>query len=424
MRSPQPLARVIIASTIFAALVSVFLLHTVIPAAGKLTHGFLAYYVGAQVIKDGEPGARLYDEKWFSARVLANSGGQVTDIYLTNPPILAVAWLPLAYLPVETARKLWLGLSVIGLGLTIGLIATQLAGEGQRATSGPLAGAGQLAGSGQWLGAVGLTALCTLPAPTREQFQLGQMYSFLLLLHVIGWRAYARRQDTVAGIALGLAMALKISGWPVGLLMLAQRRWHAVAWSVAVGVGAAVLTLPWVGIEAWRMLFFVALPKALHWPAATLTAYQDTPGFWQHWLRYDARFNPTPIMNAPLVASVLSLSTTAIACFAVLRGQRPTYVSFAAAVALIELLSPVAEQYHYMVLLLPLAVLWHLACLLRSSGAFWAAAAATFLIAWPMDYKAPHPDWAVLASYPRLCGGWIVFGGLLITWRDRPAPLR
>jgi hypothetical protein len=47
-------------------------------------------------------------------------------------------------------------------------------------------------------------------------------------------------------------------------------------------------------------------------------------------------------------------------------------VRFTAAVALTELLSPFAEQYQYIVLLLPLAVLWHEAWLYRSVGARYA----------------------------------------------------
>jgi hypothetical protein len=365
-----------------------------------MTNGFLAYYVGAQTIKNGESGARLYDDEWFSARVKEVSGGQVTDIYLANPPVMAVAWVPFAYLTVEQARKLWIGLSVVWLGIAVGLIATQLPGSRQ-----PLALAG-------------LAALFTLPAPAREQFLLGQMYSFLLLLHVIGWRAYTRRQDVLAGVALGLAMALKLSGWPIGLLMLSQRRWTAVWASIATGIGAAAVTLPWAGIDAWRTFIFVAVPHALGRPGATLTAYQDTAGFWQHWLRYDSHLNPHPLFNAPALAGILTVGTIAVACFALIARRRPAYVSYAAALALVELLSPAAEQYHYIVLLLPLAVLWHEARLLRSRGALCAACVATLLIAWPINYKAPHPVWALLLSYPRLIGGWIGFAALLVPWRD------
>jgi hypothetical protein len=395
----KPILRRIIATAILAAIVAVFLVHTVVPAAGRLTNGFLAYYVAAQTIKNGEPGARLYDDEWFSARVKEVSGGQITDIYLANPPVLAVAWVPFAYLTVERARRLWVCLNVLWLGIAVVLVTIQLPRPWQL------------------LGLVGTAALFTLPAPAREQILLGQMYSLMLLLHVIGWRAYTRRQDALAGVALGLAMALKLSGWPIGLLMLVQRRWTAVWSSLVTGIGAAAITLPWVGIDAWRA-FLLAVPRVLNRPSATLTANQDTRGFWQHWLRYDSYLNPHPLFNAPALASILTVAMAAGACFALIRGRRPAYIGFAAAVALVELLSPVAEQYHYVLLLLPLAVLWYEALRLHAGAALYAACVATLLIAWPINYKAPHPVWALLLSYPRLIGGWIAFAALLIPWRD------
>jgi hypothetical protein len=411
MSEKSRIMRAAMAIAVLVAVLVVFLVHTVIPATGRLTNGFLAYYVGAQIIKNGEPAARLYDDESFSARVKEVSAGQVTDIYLANPPVMAVAWTPFAYLTVERARVVWIGLSVLWLGIAVGLIANQLSGSRQPSGT-------------RLLGLAGIAALFTLAAPAREQFVLGQIYSFLLLLHVIGWRAYTRRQDVLAGVALGLALALKLSGWPIGLLMLAQRRWTAVWSSIAAGIGTAIVTLPWVGIDAWRTFLLVAVPRALHRPSATLTVYQDTGGFWQHWLRYDANLNPHPIFDAPALASFLTIGAAAVASVALIVRPRPAYVSFAAAVALVELLSPAAEQYHYIVLLLPLAVLWHEAWLLRSRGALFAACVATLLIAYPMNYKAPHPVWAFLLSYPRLIGGWIAFAALMVAWRDnRQAPV-
>jgi hypothetical protein len=244
------------------------------------------------------------------------------------------------------------------------------------------------------------------------------LYALLLLLHVVGWRAYTGRRDVLAGTALGLAMVLKVSGWPIGLLMIAQRRWAAVGWAVIAALGVAIVTLPWVGVDAWRAEFLSGIPKVLGSSAATLTAYQDTTGFWQHWFRYDAQLNPSPIIDAPWLATLLTLATTVIACIALVLRTCPTYASFGAAVALIELLSPAAEQYHYTVLLLPLAILWRDAWLHRSKFALGAAAVATFLIGWPIHYKSPHPTWAFLLSYPRLFGGWILFAALLMTWRS------
>lgn len=385
---------------LLAAVVSLFLVRTVIPATGRITHGFLACYVGGQMIKNGEPGDHLYNSELFLARSAQVSGGPV-DVNGPDPPALAVACLPLAYLQLTNARHLWIWLNVLFLGLAIVLIATQFSRPPKLLTI------------------TVLTGLFTLAAPVREQSALGQLYALLLLLHVVGWRAYTGRRDALAGTALGLAMVLKLSGWPIGLLMIAQRRWTAVGWAVIVALGVAIITLPWVGFDAWRAEFLIAIPQGLTPPFATMTAYQDTTGFWQHWFRYDARLNPSPVIDAPWLATTLTLATTVIACIALVVRKCPTYVSFGAAVALIELLSPIAEQYHYTVLMLPLAILWHDAWLHRSKFALGAAVVATFLIGWPIAYKAPLPAWAFVMSYPRLLGGWVLFAALLMTRRSR-----
>jgi hypothetical protein len=392
-----------LALALLASLVSMFLARSALPAAQRLTGGFMAYYVAAQTVRAGEPGKRLYDNKWFAARVVEMSHGTVTDSYLANPPTLAVAWLPFAYLSVETSRRLWIALSVLCLALALWLIAVELAWS-QRL----------------WA-IVALSALVTVAAPTREQIALGQMYAGILLLHVIAWRAYIHRRDALSGVALGLALALKVSGWPIGLLMLAQRRWSAAGWAFATAVAATLTTMPWVGLDAWRAFLLEAIPRTLHSAAATLTAYQDTRGFWQHLFRYDAQFNPNPLSDAPALATLLTLSTAVGACVALATCVRTASVGFAAAVALTELLSPAAEQYHYVVLILPLALLWHEAW--RSN--YWllgcCALAATLLLACPIDYKSAHPVWAILHNYPRLLGGWLTFAALL--YADRLEPI-
>lgn len=384
-----------LALALLAAVLSIFLMHSALPAAQRLTGGFMAYYVAGQTIRAGERGDRLYDDAWFASRVMEASHRTVTDSYLANPPTLAIAWLPFAYLSVEASRRLWIALDVLYLAVALWLIAVEL-GWSQRPGA-----------------TLALSALVIVAVPTREQIALGQMYACLLLLHVIGWRAYVHRRNAAAGAALGVAMILKLSGWPIGLLMLARRRWSAAGWAVATAAAGALLSLPWVGLDAWRAFLLEAIPRTLHSAAATLTAYQDTTGFWQHLFRYDAALNPHPLFHAPALATLLTLSSAAGACIALLACTRTPSVGFVAAVALTELLSPAAEQYHYVIMVLPLAVLWHEAW--RSN--YWplgcAALAATLLIACPIDYKSVHPVWAIFHNYPRLLGGWLSFAALL-----------
>jgi len=384
-----------VALIMIVLVMGVFAVHTVTPAMARLTGGFMAYYIGGQTLRLNGHSTSLYDDPWFTQQVLQASNGSVRDVYLVNPPSLAVVCIPLSYLNVHVARQLWIALSVLSLAISLGLICAEFS----------------------WLSepwyVAGLSALLFLAAPTRDQTASGQIYGYLLLLHVVGWRAYIRDKDPLAGTALGLAIALKLSGWPIGFLMMAQRRWTSALWAFATTIAVSLASLPWVGIDTWRAFLFRALPHTLRDPSAALTAYQDTTSFWQHLFRYDARLNPHPLFDFPALATVLSFGTAVAACVALVARPRPVSVTFAAAVALTELLSPLAEQYHYVLLILPLALLWQQVSLSRSTALAGCALVATLLIWWPIDYKSQHPIWAILHNYPRLIGGWILFAALL-----------
>jgi hypothetical protein len=195
--------------------------------------------------------------------------------------------------------------------------------------------------------------------------------------------------------------------------MLAQRRWMAALSAFATATAISVASLPWVGVDAWRVFLFNTLPHYLASPIGALTAYQDTRGFWQHLFLYDVATNPHPLWDFPALATLLTLGTTVAACMALVTRPRPVAVSFAAALALTELLGPLAEQYHYVLLLLPLALLWKEVSVSRNTALAVCALLATLLIGWPINYKAQHPAWDVFSNYPRLIGGWLLFVALL-----------
>lgn len=387
--------------TLLIALVAVFLVRTAVPAGSRLTGGFLAYFAAGDLIASGTDARELYDQPAFEQRVRNLSHGTVRDVYLGNTPALAVAWLPFAQLPIEPARRLWVGLSVLFLIFTIGLTAAR-APRDERL-----------------LAVVVLTVLFTIPSPAREQLLLGQMYALLLMLHALGLRAYERGDDALTGVALGLTMMLKLSGWPIVVLLLLRRRWRAVVWIAGTALIVFALTLPWVGLDAWREAVFVQMPASAALPAAKLSAYQTVSGLWQHLLRADAAFNPQPVADLHWLATAGTLLTMAAACAALLLNRLSPQVQYAAALVLTVLLSPLAEQYHYLLVLLPFALLcmhgyfagsWRLGLVLLIAGV---------LLAAPFPYKTYQPGWWALLDYPRLAAGWIVFVTLMALGRLR-----
>jgi len=391
---------------LLAAIVAVFVTRTMIPAQNRLTHGFLAYYAAGDLIASGTDARQLYDAPAFEQRVRELSHGTVRDIYLGNTPALAVAWLPFAKLPVETARRLWIALNGLFLVIVIALTAARLPASHRLPV------------------VVLLAFLLTTSSPAREQMFVGQMYAFVLLLHAFGLRAFERGNDAVTGAALGIAMMLKLSGWPIVVLLLLRRRWQALYWVAATAAAVFLLTLPWVGIDAWREAVFVQMPASAALPAAKLSAYQTVSGLWQHLFRYDAVYNPQPMADLPWLAVAGTLLTTLAACAALLRPGLSPQVQYAGAMVLTVLLSPLAEQYHYMLVLLPFALLCVHGYVAGSKRLRLVLLMAALLLAAPFDYKAYLPGWWALLDYPRLAAGWVVFIALMSVRSLRTADLR
>src|SRR5262249_47666962 len=66
----------------------------------------------------------------------------------------------------------------------------------------------------------------------------GQLSIMLLAILTLSWLALAAGHDVRGGAYLGVAVALKLTAWPIGLYLLARGRWRAV-----LGAAAVVLAL-------------------------------------------------------------------------------------------------------------------------------------------------------------------------------------
>lgn len=409
----------------------IFARRVLIPAEGQLTHGFAAYYTASRLLLRGQADARLYDNAWFDAQTRLMMNGEAGDIYNVNPPSTAWMMIGLAGLSPYAAR---LGWTLANLGLLVATLAL-LSWE---------------VGLG-WAGSGLLTLIALSFTPLMENFRLGQAYALVLLLYTLALMGFLRGQDWLSGLSLALLLTLKSAGWPLFLLLILYRRWHALGFALA-GVAFIVLGgLPWLGPDAWRA-YLMALPAVGREPWSAVIPYQTTNSLWQHLFRYDPQWNPGPVADLPGLAAGLvaltAIAALALTLWAVRRGRAgdPAGLSsserslaFAAFVTLAVLLEPVGEQYHHTVLLLPLAVL--LAYLGRQavSSAFSpfpsltkgeekgergvvgrnrllpGAILALALLVLPFDLgHATAIGWAALLAYPRVYGTWLLWGVLIV----------
>ena len=169
-----------------------------------------------------------------------------------------------------------------------------------------------------------------------------------------------------------------------------------------------------MGFDAWRTYFRLLLGFSAQ-PSLAVTAYQTQLGFFRHLLTYDAQWNPAPLFQAPILGTWLSwLGLLLIVTVSVRRVMLTSQddLTFAVFVIANIILSLVSLDYHYTLLLLPIATLMAQG---REWPTFWlkiGLVIAMALIATDLPYRAPRlatGPWALLA-YPKLYGA-------LLLWR-------
>lgn len=359
--------------------------------------GFVAHYTAARLLADGTAARRLYDDDAFRSAV-ARYEPTVVDVFLL-PPSGALLMLPLVSLDYPTARRTWMIVSLLcfvaaggGLLMSLGL-------------------------GGAW---IPLAVLLVLRyQPLHENLKHGQSYLVLFALLVVARQGEIARSAASSGTALAALLLFRFAAPFLWFKLLLERRWRTLAWGCGVVLTVVLATLPWIGLDAWAM-FPQASSTHAQGPGAAITAYQSLRSFAQH-LFVAGTFSPRPLYPSPLLATLVQYGGALLllsgAARVSLRARNPD-LSFAAFVLAGLMLSPFSLDYHYVLALVPIAIL---AARLNRRESRWRLlilAAACALIAADLPYRSPALNegaWAIFA-YPKLYGAALVWG--LAVWED------
>jgi Glycosyltransferase family 87 len=184
-------------------------------------------------------------------------------------------------------------------------------------------------------------ALALLSIPVLQGLIWGNATLLLVPLVALAWRW--RDHWARAGIVVGLAIASKLFAWPLLVYLLGTRRYRAAGTAAATTV--VVIFVPWVAIGS-----------------DGLTAYPDL-------LRVAERFYSTHSFSLATVLAGLGLDPSvasrgslgvgvAIAAAAFYAGRRHSEeLSISLAILAAILGSPIAWEYYYVLLLVPVAIL-------------------------------------------------------------------
>jgi hypothetical protein len=375
------------------------------------SHGFAAYYTASHLFwEDPASLRRAYDDDWFRTQVARVYPGPA-DIFNVNPPTMSLLFLPLARLAPAPARAVWIGLNLLFLAAASLLLWWMLR---------PSLAASLLS-----------LAFISSYTPLLTNLRQGQAYIFLLLLLVLTFAGYRQRKGWLAGIPLAFMFLFKSAGVILWLFLVARRRWAALAWGVATVAAGIVLTIPWFGLGLWAE-YARLVPTLAGKPYMGIVALQTLPNVFHHLLRYEAGWNPGPLVDMPMLAYALAtgiplvilLGSAWLARERKEEGESEDNLAFAVGVVLSVSLSPWAEEYHYVLLLPALALVAH--TLVRARGSVWAWSlfllAALFLwMPLPFDVNAKMEGVKGLIGFPRVYAALVLAGlslSMMIRFRN------
>ena len=371
--------------------VLITLFTTVLPSSKRITHGFAAYYTASRLILEHRGGPIFYDDTAFQAQVAAKTSGQAADIFWANPPTMGLMFIPLATLSISDARYIWTLISLISLILAVTISGLVIFKTPFRTKEFYFS-----------------ASILFLSVPVARNFQFGQVYIFLLLIYVTALLALRYNFDWLAGFLTAFALALKASGLPLLVLLALRGRWQLIVWTLITFAVMTFLSIPLVGVSTWLIYLFDVIPQFLADPVIAVTAYQTVPGFIRHLFIYNPIWNPDPLADWPMFASIIGLLIALEFVGISSWGSQRTSLEWTFCIGLLLslILVPVAEQHHY-VLLFPAFLL----AVHSSNVPKWLLFVAAALIVLPLEYmnKNLSSGWWALLAYPRLYGAILLF---------------
>jgi hypothetical protein len=300
---------------------------------------FKAYYIAADMLRKGRD---FYDVELQTEEVLAR-GLPLNPSFYIYPPLLAMCFVPLTVLPIQTAAQLWFLVNLVLYGFSLFLIIQAL--ELGRVTNLlPLL----------WIAAF-------LFPPALFTLHKGQANIVILLLLAISYWLYRRRLEAAAGVALGFAVMIKIVPICLLLYFLWKRKYRLTLASIGTVLIISILGLLIVGIGPHQTYITSVLPS--------LAEPRPSPGnqslggflsllFIENNLSLNLTDNPTAWKALTLVSSSLFVLAVVFLCWHNKQKVIGMELEFALVVTTLPLIANIAWVDFFVIAVISYAVLF------------------------------------------------------------------
>jgi MFS family permease len=105
--------------------------------------------------------------------------------------------------------------------------------------------------------------------------QVGNFHLAAVSLCLLCWVALERQKDGLTGALLAVAALAKIFPALLGVVLLMQRRWRAVGYTVVIAAALCALSVALLGTKVWHDFVFYHLPKVQSGEAFQFMAESD-----------------------------------------------------------------------------------------------------------------------------------------------------
>lgn len=306
---------------------------------------FARLHLSAQHLLAGEDIYRPVPWSSFGGPAVDPVSGRLSAHANLNPPVQTVLFAPLALLALPVAYIVWSVLSLASLALSAAILARCY---GDRHASG--------------LRYLLFTLLLLAYFPSWIAVALGQVSHFLLLLLLAAWIWGRDRRECPAGLAMGVAIALKPFTGLFLVLFLFLGRWRLSLWTIGTSAAAALLALAVVGPQAY--VRYLEVLGEIDWYGASWNA--SIMGIAT---RIFGGSLSAPLIDAPQVAPWLQFAAFTLVLAALLWLARARQavtpaqrfdMGCAVVLPTMLLLSPLGWLYYFPFLVVPLLTLFEL----------------------------------------------------------------
>lgn len=309
-----------------------------------VTHGFTAYYTFSRMLLEADDISQSYDTVYFNKKINEYGIHNIYDVQY-NIPATSFVYLPVAWLQPQNAKIVWGIISILfyifSSVMLLKIYDIKLLGNP---------------------GLI-LMTIIFLWHPIYENIALGQMFGLLLFLLVLSLLGLKKKNVILTSITLTLSILSKGYGIILYLWLLVSKRYKIFILSFMLVLLVIVLTIPLIHISSWESFYKLLGTSLGRSDYDSNVAYQSVNGFIRHLFIYNKELNPNALFNLPnnyILFLTLIINLVIIVILLFKSKEHSNYnhlnlLSFSALIAASVVTAPIAEEYHY-VLMLPLAV--------------------------------------------------------------------